>query len=118
MALVDSLRKATKKAIDKFGGDVTVRIVTVGAYNTTDGTASESNSDTTIKGVLQEIKQERVSDLVEAHEKKLTIAASAVTTKPGTKDKIVISSVVYKIVRVKTIEQDNTAITYELFLKE
>ena len=53
MALVDSLRKATKKAIDKFGGDVTVRIVTVGAYNTTDGTASESNSDTTVKGVLQ-----------------------------------------------------------------
>ena len=88
MALVDSLRKATKKAIDKFGGDVTVRIVTVGAYNTTDGTASESNSDTTVKGVLQEIKEERVSDLVEAHEKKLTIAASAVTTKPARKTRL------------------------------
>ncbi len=69
MALVDSLRKATKKAIDKFGGDVTVRIVTVGAYNTATGTAGESNDDTTIKGVLQEIKEERVSDLVEATRK-------------------------------------------------
>ena len=118
MALIDSLRKVADKAITKFGGDVTIRIVAVGSYNTTTGAASETNTDTTVQGIVADVKEERVSDLVEAAEKKLTIAAASVDTKPGTKDKVVISSVVHKIVRVKTVELQNQAVTYELFLRE
>ena len=37
MALSSSLRKVANKVVGKFGGDVTVRIVTGGSYNTTTG---------------------------------------------------------------------------------
>ena len=117
MALADSLRKVASKVITKFGGDVTVRIVTAGSYNTTTGTVGESVSDTEIKGVLQDITLREVNGLVQAGDKRLTVAASDLTTAPETKDKVVISSVVHQIITVETTEQDNTAITHELILR-
>lgn len=117
MALADSLRKVASKVITKFGGDVTVRIVSSGTYNTTTGTVGESVSDTEIKGVLQDIALREANDLIQAGDKRLTIAASDLTTAPETKDKVVISSVVHQIITVETTEQDNTAITHELILR-
>ena len=117
MALADSLRKVASKVITKFGGDVTVRIVSPGTYNATTGTVGESVSDTEIKGVLQDIALREANDLIQAGDKRLTIAASDLTTAPETKDKVVISSVVHQIITVETTEQDNTAITHELILR-
>ena len=117
MALVDSLKKVSSKLITKFGGDVTVRIVTAGAYDTSDGTISETESDTTIKGILVDVNLREVNELVQAGDKRLTVAADDLTTAPETKDRVVISSVVHQIIRVETTEQDNTAITYELILR-
>jgi|TARA_Y100000361_G_scaffold46858_1_gene40604 hypothetical protein len=117
MALVDSLKKVSSKVITKFGGDVTVRIVTAGAYDTSDGTISETESDTTIKGILEDVNLREVNELVQAGDKRLTVAADDLTTAPETKDRVVISSVVHQIIRVETTEQDNTAITHELILR-
>ena len=117
MALADSLRKVASKVVTKFGGDVTVRIVTAGAYDTSDGTISETESDTTIKGILEDVSLREVNELVQAGDKRLTVAADDLTTAPETKDRVVISSVVHQIIRVETREQDNTAITYELILR-
>ena len=117
MALVDSLKKVSSKVIAKFGGDVTVRIVTAGAYDTSDGTISETESDTTIKGILEDVNLREVNELVQAGDKRLTVAADDLTTAPETKDRVVISSVVHQIIRVETTEQDNTAITFELILR-
>jgi hypothetical protein len=55
--------------------------------------------------------------LIQAGDKRLTVAANDLATAPETKDRVVISSVVHQIVRVETTEQDNTAITYELILR-
>ena len=117
MALVDSLKKVSSKVIAKFGGDVTVRIVTAGAYDTSDGTIAETESDTTIKGILEDVNLREVNELVQAGDKRLTVAADDLATAPETKDRIVISSVVHQIIRVETTEQDNTAITFELILR-
>lgn len=117
MALSASLRKVANKVVGKFGGDVTVRIVTGGSYDTSTGSITESAADATIKGVLTDVSLREVNELVQAGDKRLTIAASAVTTAPETKDRIVISSVVHQIIQVNTIEQDNTAIVYELILR-
>lgn len=117
MALADSLKKVASKVITKFGGDVTVRIITPGSYNTTTGTVGESVSDTEIKGVLQDIALREVNGLIQAGDKRLTVAASDLTTAPETKDKVVISSVVHQIIAVETTEQNNTAITHELILR-
>ena len=117
MALVDSLKKVSSKVINKFGGDVTVRIVTAGSYNTTTGAITESESDTTIKGILEDVNLREVNELVQAGDKRLTVAADDLATAPETKDRIVIGSVVHQIIRVETTEQDNTAITFELILR-
>ena len=117
MALADSLAKVASTIIGKFGGDVTVRIVTAGSYNTTTGTVGESVSDTEIKGVLEDVTSREANGLIQAGDKRLTVAADDLTSAPKTKDKVVISSVVHQIITVQTTEQDNTAITHELILR-
>ena len=47
MSLANALKKAASASLKKLGGDVTIRQVTAGAYNTTTGAISESTSDTT-----------------------------------------------------------------------
>ena len=117
MTLADPLRKVASKVVSKFGGDVTVRIVTGGSYNTTTGAITESESDSTVKGVLSDISLKEVNELIQAGDKRLLIAAAAVDTAPETKDRVVISSVVHQVIQVNITEQANTAIVYELILR-
>ena len=117
MGLAQSLEKVAGNVIDALGADVTIRYVTGGAYDTSDGTITETTSDTAIKGVVQGIRQNEVNDLVQASDKRLIVAAKELETAPETKDRVVISSVVHQIIEVQTIDQDNTAITYELILR-
>ena len=117
MGLASSLEKVAGNVIDALGADVTIRYVTAGTYNTTTGVIGETESDTAIKGVVQNIRQSEVNDLVQASDKRLIVAAKELATAPGTKDRVVISTVVHQIIEVQTIDQDNTAITYELILR-
>ena len=57
MSLANALKKAASASLKKLGGDVTIRQVTAGAYNTTTGAITESTSDTTIKGALSNVRQ-------------------------------------------------------------
>ena len=52
MSFANALKKAASKTLSKLGGDVTIRQVTAGSYNTTTGAITETTSDTTIKGSL------------------------------------------------------------------
>jgi len=117
MTLATPLRKVANKAIGKFGGDVTLRTVTPGVYNPTTGTASEATSDVTIKGVLEDVNAREVNDLIQAGDRRLTIAAADVNAAPTTADRVIINGVTYQVVRIATIEQDNQPITYELILR-
>ena len=117
MSLAKSLEKVASKVIGKFGGDVTIRYVTAGSYNTTTGAISETASDTDIKGVLENVNLREVNELIQAGDKKLTVAAKELPSAPETKDRAVISSIVYQIIQVETIEQANDAIIYELILR-
>jgi len=117
MALATSLRKTASKLMLKFGGVATIRRITTGAYNTTTGTVSETTADTTVRGVLEDVRLSEVNDLIQAGDKRLLIAAADVANAPTTADEVLISSVTHQIIEVRTIEQDNTAITYELILR-
>ncbi len=117
MALADSLARVASNVLKQFGGDVTVRYVTAGDYDTTTGAITGSESDTTVPGILQDVDLRKVNELVQAGDKRLTIAADDVDTAPETKDQVVISSVVHQIIAVQTTEQDNTAIVHELILR-
>ena len=111
------IAKAVSNAMKQAGGDVTIRYVTAGSYDTSAGTISQSTSDTTVPGVLEDVKLSEVNELVQAGDKRLTIAADDVATAPETKDQVVISSVVHQIIAVESNEQDATAMSYVLTLR-
>ena len=117
MSLANALKKAASASLKKLGGDVTIRQVTAGAYNTTTGAIAESTSDTTIKGALSNISRNQVNDLVESQDKLLTISAGDLTFAPTTKDRVVISNVEFKIIQVITNEQNITAVSFDLILR-
>lgn len=102
----------------KFGGEVTYRSVTAGAYNTTTGASAETTTDTTVHGVLEDVRRSEVNDLVQQGDKRLIIAAADLASAPTTADRVIISNRSLQIIEVRTIEQDNTAITYELILRD
>ena len=118
MALAGSLRKVASKLMSKFGGEVTFRRVTSGIYNPTTGTAASTVSTTTVRGVLEDVNEREVNDLVKGTDKKLTVAAADLSFEPSVSDQVTAASRVMQIVRVERIEQDNTAIVFEIFLRE
>jgi len=117
MSLANALKKAASASLKKLGGDVTIRQVTAGAYNTTTGAITESTSDTTIKGVLSNVLRNQVNDLIESQDKLLTISAGDLTFVPTTKDRVVISSVEFKIIQIIINEQNNTPVSFDLILR-
>ena len=117
MSLANALKKAASKTLSKLGGDVTIRQVTAGSYNTTTGDITETTSDTTIKGSLNNVNRSEVNDLIESQDKILTISAGDLTFVPTTKDRVVISSVEFKIISISVNEQNNTPISFELVLR-
>ena len=117
MSLANALKKAASQTLSKLGGDVTIRRVTAGSYNTTTGAITETTSDTTIKGSLSNVNRSEVNDLIESQDKILTISAGDLTFVPTTKDRVVISSVEFKIISITTNEQNNTPISFELVLR-
>jgi len=117
MALASPLRKVASKLMSKFGGTATIRRVETGIYNATSGTVTENTTDTTVRGVLQDVSLREVNDLIQAGDKRLLIAAADIANAPTTADEVLISSVTHQVIQVRTIEQDNTSITYELILR-
>jgi hypothetical protein len=118
MALATSLRKTASKLMTKFGGDVTIGRVTAGNYDATTGTVTPSTTTSTIKGVLEDVRESEVNDLIRGTDKKLTVAAADLSFEPAVSDQVTVSSRLLQIVQVNRIEQDNTAIVFEIFLRE
>ena len=117
MSLASALKKAASAAIKATGGAITYRRVTTGIYNPTTGSMSEVKTDVNIKGVLSKVTKSEVNDLIESQDKRLTISAGDLSFVPTTKDRVVISSVEFKIIQVITNEQNNTAISFDLILR-
>ena len=117
MSLANALKKAASKTLGALGGDITIRQVTAGSYNTTTGAITESTSDTTIKGVVSNVTRNEVNDLIESQDKRVTISAGDLTFAPTTKDRVVISNIEFKIIQVITEEQNNIPVKFDLILR-
>ena len=118
MTLAIPLRKVASKLMTKFGGEVTIRRATLGAYNTTTGTAAETTSDTALRGVLEGVNLREVNDLIQAGDKRLIVAAADTAAVPTMADRVIIAGRSLQVIEVRTIEQDNQPITYELILRD
>ena len=117
MTLSGPLRKVASKVIAKFGGEVTINRVTAGVYNPTTGTASETVAGTVVRGVMEDVSVREVNGLIQSGDKRLTVAAADVAAVPSTADRVLIGGITHQVIRVTTIEQDNTPITHELILR-
>lgn len=118
MTLAIPLRKVASKLMAKFGGAAVLRRSAPGIYNPTTGTVSETTTDTAIRGVLEDVALREVNDLIQAGDKRFIIAATDTAAIPTTADRIIISSRSLQVIEVRTIEQDNAPITYELILRD
>ena len=101
------LRNVSSKVLGKFGGDVTIRRFTAGKYNASDGTVTEGKTDVTIKGILQNVNQREVNELIKDNDKLLIIAAKDLTFTPTTSDRALVASIEYQIIRISIDENDN-----------
>ena len=113
------ISSAIKKVLTnkKLSADITFRSVSAGSYNTTTGVITETNTDTTIKGVLEDINLREINELIEATDKKIQIAAASLSSTPTTKDKVIVGSVTYSIIRVETNQFANEKLTFVCYLR-
>ena len=113
------LSSALKKVLTnkKLSADITFRSVSAGSYNTTTGVITETNTDTTIRGVLENINLREVNELIEATDKKIQIAAASLSSTPTTKDKVIVGSVTYSIIRIETNQLANEKLTFVCYLR-
>lgn len=118
MALSTALRKAASKLMAKFGGVATIRRITIGAYDPATGTAAETTADSVVRGVLEDVTKREVNDLIQSGDKRLMVAAADLANAPTTADRVIIGGRSLQVIQVRTIEQDNIAITYELILRD
>ena len=118
MALSTELRKAASKLMAKFGGVATIRRITIGAYDPATGTAAETTADSVVRGVLEDVTKREVNDLIQSGDKRLMVAAADLANAPTTADRVIIGGRSLQVIQVRTIEQDNIAITYELMLRD
>ena len=113
------ISSAIKKVLTnkKLSADITFRSVSAGSYNTTTGVITETNTDTTIKGVLEDINLREINELIEATDKKIQIAAASLSSTPTTKDKVIVGSVTYSIIRIETNQFANEKLTFVCYLR-
>ena len=113
------ISSAIKKVLTnkKLSADITFRSVSAGSYNTTTGVITETNTDTSIKGVLENINLREVNELIEATDKKIQIAAASLSSTPTTKDKVIVGSVTYSIVRIETNQFANEKLSFVCYLR-
>ena len=113
------ISSAIKKVLTnkKLSADITFRSVSAGSYNTTTGVITETNTDTSIKGVLEDINLREVNELIEATDKKIQIAAASLSSTPTTKDKVIVGSITYSIIRIETNQFANEKLTFVCYLR-
>lgn len=119
MAFNTAIAKVIKKVseISGIGTSVTYRKVNSGTYNSTTGEVRESVSDTTLKGVFENINFREVNDLIQADDRKCTIPADSLSFTPKTADEIIASGITYQIIRIGVNEQAGVNLSYELYLR-
>jgi len=63
------------------------------------------------------VKRQAGLDLISQDDKKVMVSAGAITFTPTTKDKVIISSIEYKIIQIDKEEQNNIDILYVIYLR-
>ena len=117
MSIANAFKKVANKTIMKFGGDIIIRRTTDSTYDMTDGEIIKDTTDTTVKGLLENVVNSEVNDLISQSDKKLNVSAQDLSFTPTTKDKIIISSIEYKIIQIDSDTALNEDVKYTFYLR-
>ena len=117
MSKFKGFRQASSNILRAFGGSITYQQIATGLYNSSTGTISETITEHTIKGFLENVVNAEVNELISQNDKKLNVSAQDLTFTPTTKDKIIISSIEYKIIQIDTDMAENTDVKYIFYLR-
>ena len=117
MTQFKGFRTASSNILKAFGGNVTYQKIKNGIYNSDSGTISETITETTIKGHLEDLKKEEVNKLIQQTDKKLLISRGDIIFEPTPQDRIKIAGIVYIIIAVKKSMVNGEDVNYELFLR-
>ena len=114
-ALDKTARRAALSLIAKYGKSITLTTVTAGAYNPSTGVSTPTEVAATVKAIIEEYNGWAIANnLVEAGDKKVSIAASALAARPSPTDKLTIDGKIYTIVSVKAYSSGTQDALYEL----
>lgn len=114
--LDNPLRGVAKTLHQKFGKAITYRRLSASAYNITTGKVAQTASDETITAVIAAFDSREVGGTVQAGDLRVTVAATdgGLTAAPALKDRIVIDSTSYEIIRVTPTYSGDQVALYEL----
>lgn len=102
----------------KFGGEIFVGVTSLGTYNAADGTVRQTVTESQVRGLLEDVRTNEVGGLIENGDKRLTIAAADVASAPTPKTtKITTGGKTWRVIEVRTTENDNDPIIYELIIR-
>ena len=118
MSLATSLQQVASKLMARFGTSVTLRQVAPGVYNPETGTVSRTTTDYTVLGIFEAVRQNQVSDLIKATDRKFTFAAADVSVIPTTADRLIYGTTELEIIEVTRVEHEALNIIYELITRQ
>ena len=115
--LSKAFRKVSSTVLGKFGGDVTFQKITSGIYDVRTGDVGETISSETIKGLVQNVNQREINDLIKENDKIVTIAAKDLSFEPKVADRVIIKGISFQIIRINIDENDNENIKLDVYLR-
>jgi hypothetical protein len=98
--------------INDIGKALTYRRVSKGAYNTSTGLATNTTTDTSVKGIVLNYKDNQFDgDIIQRGDRKIVLRASD-SIVPDVQDFIIDGSDYYRIISVRQIEQAGADLVY------
>ena len=66
---------------------------------------------------MEDINNREINELIEATDKKIQIAAASLSSTPTTKDKVIVGSITYSIIRIETNQFANEKLSFVCYLR-
>ena len=117
MSKFKGFRTASSSILKAFGGQITYKQIANGIYNDSTGTISETITEHTIVGFIENIKKSEVNELVQQNDKKLTITRGDISFEPTPADRVTIAGVIYSVIAVDKDMVEGQDINYFLYLR-
>ena len=105
------------RLLTNFGRDITLRTVTNGAYNPATSSNTVTTTDTTVKAVDFAVKGETYQDgaLIKATDRYAIVSHNGAIS---VSDKLVIGSVVWSVIAVKTLAPAGIIVLHKVYIRK